>query len=141
MDNISTWMSHFKKMRKMGPIIHDGVTWIKIMDIEMHMWVHTSDDPIDMDQQDTKNQAFAKGSICPDLDMSDIDKKTDLMIGLVRDMAVSCIEEARNFHTSGANQALALDLESDLELDLYTRGLDSEESQANHRLYSKQTIH
>jgi hypothetical protein len=57
----STWMSQFRTLKRMGPIIHDGVTWISIVAIEMHMWVRTGNDPIDIDQQDTSNQVFAKG--------------------------------------------------------------------------------
>ncbi|KAH0840342.1 hypothetical protein J3R83DRAFT_1359 [Lanmaoa asiatica] len=57
-----TWMSHFRTVKRMGPVIRDELTWINIIAIEMHMWVRTGNDSIDIDQQDTNNQVFAKGA-------------------------------------------------------------------------------
>ena len=45
----STWFPDRNAGNNFGPIIQDGVTWINIQSIKVHIWVRLSKDPINLE--------------------------------------------------------------------------------------------
>lgn len=59
------WMSRKKKCNAMGPVTHEGFTFINITAIDMYVWVRTAKDPINVAELNTSTQVFAQGVSTP----------------------------------------------------------------------------
>lgn len=58
---VNDWMSQKRKSTAMGPVTHRGFTFINITAIDVHVWVRTTKDPIDVGEFNTSTQAYAHG--------------------------------------------------------------------------------
>ena len=58
---IGDWIAHRKKRTAMGPVTRHGFTFINVTAIDVHIWVHSAEDCINMAEFNTSTQAFAQG--------------------------------------------------------------------------------
>lgn len=58
---LTDFMVRKKDSKTLGPVRRHGFNWINITSVEMHMWVRTDDEPINVRRESTAKQIFARG--------------------------------------------------------------------------------
>ena len=58
---IGDWMARRKKRTAMGPVTRHGFTFIDVTAIDVHIWVRSAKDRINVAEFNTSTQAFAQG--------------------------------------------------------------------------------
>lgn len=58
---VKEWLSRKNKRTAMGPVTHQGITFVNITAINVYVWVRTATDPINVAELSTGTQVFAQG--------------------------------------------------------------------------------